>query len=97
HDLVAPWRSAAPQQVGRPVGCLECRRTGYLGRTGLVELLVVSDPIRALIAEGAPIQQIRNQAAREGMRSLRISGAEKIANGLTTVEEVLRAAPPFGD
>ena len=96
QELVAPWRSAAPQQVGRPVGCLECRRTGYLGRTGLVELLVVSDAIRLLIAQGADMQQIRNQAAREGLRSMRISGAEKIAHGLTTVEEVMGAAPPFG-
>jgi len=95
QELVAPWRSTAPQFVGRPVGCLECRRTGYLGRTGLVELLVMTDTLRTLIAEGAEIQKIRAQAAREGLRSLRISGAEKIAHGVTTVEEVLRAAPPF--
>jgi len=97
RELVAPWRSAPPPTIGRPVGCLECRRTGYLGRVGLVELLVVTDAIRSLIAEGADIQRIRNQAARDGLRSLRVSGAEKIAHGLTTVEEVLRAAPPFGD
>jgi general secretion pathway protein E len=97
HELVAPWRSPAPAHVGRPVGCLECRRTGYLGRTGLIELLVMTDPLRHLISEGAEIQRIRKQAAREGLRSLRVSGAEKIAHGLTTVEEVLRAAPPFGD
>jgi general secretion pathway protein E len=97
RDLVAPWRSAPPRKVGRPVGCLECRRTGYLGRTGLVELLVVTDAIRALVSEGGDIQQIRKQAARDGLRSLRVSGAEKIAHGITTVEEVLRAAPPFGD
>ena len=97
RDLVAPWRSPAPRTVGRPVGCLECRRTGYLGRTGLVELLVVTDAIRGLITDGADIQQIRKQAARDGLRSLRVSGAEKIAHGTTTVEEVLRAAPPFDD
>jgi general secretion pathway protein E len=97
RDLVAPWRSAPPRKVGRPVGCLECRRTGYLGRTGLVELLVVTDAIRALISQGGDIQQIRKQAARDGLRSLRVSGAEKIAHGITTVEEVLRAAPPFSD
>jgi general secretion pathway protein E len=97
EELVAPWRSPAPDFVGRPVGCLECRRTGYMGRTGLIELLVVSDAIRSLIAEDAEIQQIRKQAARDGLRSLRISGAEKIAHGMTTVEEVLRAAPPFGE
>jgi general secretion pathway protein E len=97
RELVAPWRSEAPRKVGRPVGCLECRRTGYLGRTGLVELLVVTDAIRALISAGGDIQQIRRQAARDGLRSLRVSGAEKIAHGVTTVEEVLRAAPPFND
>ncbi|MCX8006196.1 MAG: GspE/PulE family protein, partial [Burkholderiaceae bacterium] len=93
--LVAPWRSPVPSPVFKPVGCLECRRTGYLGRTGLIELLVVSDKIRELIAGGAGIAAIRHQAAREGLRSLRVSGAEKIAAGLTTIDEVLRAAPPF--
>jgi general secretion pathway protein E len=97
HEMVAPWRSTPPKKIGRPVGCLDCRRTGYLGRTGLIELLVMSDAIRGLVAAGADIGQIRTQAAREGLRSLRVSGAEKIAAGLTTVEEVLRAAPPFGD
>jgi len=95
RDLVAPWRSPPPNPVYHPVGCLECRRTGYLGRTGLVELLVVTDAIRALIARGSELQELRNQAARDGLRSLRVSGAEKIAAGLTTIEEVLRAAPPF--
>jgi general secretion pathway protein E len=94
-DLVAPWRSKLPRHVYRPVGCLECRRTGYLGRTGLIELLVVSDALRQIIADGADLRALREQAARDGLRSLRVSGAEKIANGLTTVDEVLRAAPPF--
>jgi general secretion pathway protein E len=93
--LVAPWRSPVPSPVYKPVGCLECRRTGYLGRTGLIELLVISDRIRELIAAGADIAKIRHQAAREGLRSLRVSGAEKVAAGLTTIDEVLRAAPPF--
>jgi general secretion pathway protein E len=94
-DLVAPWRSKLPRHVYRPVGCLECRRTGYFGRTGLIELLVVTDEIRKIVADGADLAALRNQAARDGLRSLRVSGAEKIANGLTTVDEVLRAAPPF--
>ena len=97
NDLVAPWRSPAPAQICRPVGCLECRRTGYLGRTSLTELLLVNDAMRGLIAAGCDMQQVRRQAARDGLRSLRVSGAEKVANGMTTVEEVLRAAPPFGD
>jgi general secretion pathway protein E len=94
-ELVAPWRSPVPHPVYKPVGCLECRRTGYLGRTGLIELLLVTDKLREIIAGGADLAQIRNQAAREGLRSLRVSGAEKIANGVTTADEVLRAAPPF--
>jgi general secretion pathway protein E len=94
-ELVSPWRAPAPARVWRPVGCLECRRTGYLGRVGLVELLTVSDPLRKLVSENAELPALRRQAAREGMRSLRVSGAEKIAAGLTTFEEVFKAAPPF--
>ena len=94
-ELVSPWRAPVPPRSWRPVGCLECRRTGYLGRIGLIELLKVSDPMRKLIAEDADIPVMRKLAAREGLRSLRVSGAEKIAAGLTTLEEVLKAAPPF--
>ena len=94
-ELVAPWRSNVPDKVYKPVGCLECRRTGYMGRSGLIELLVMSDAMRGLIARGADLTELRGQAARDGLRSLRVSGAEKIARGLTTVDEVLKAAPPF--
>jgi general secretion pathway protein E len=94
-ELVAPWRSPVPTPVYKPVGCLECRRTGYLGRTGLIELLTVNDKLREIIGRGGELAAIRSQAARDGLRSLRISGAEKIANGVTTIDEVLRAAPPF--
>ena len=94
-DLVAPWRSKLPRHVYKPVGCLECRRTGYFGRTGLIELLVVSDDLRRIVADGADLSALRTQAARDGLRSLRVSGAEKIAKGITTIDEVLRAAPPF--
>jgi len=97
RDLVAPWRSPAPHTVYAPVGCLECRRTGYMGRTGLVELLMMSDAIRLLVARGSELQELREQAAREGLRSLRVSGAEKVVLGVTTIDEVLRAAPPFAD
>jgi general secretion pathway protein E len=97
RDLVAPWKSPPPRTICRPVGCLECRRTGYLGRTGLIELMVVNDAVRALVARSAELQELRMQAARDGLRSLRVSGAEKVALGLTTMDEVLRAAPPFRD
>ena len=94
-QFIAPWRTAVPKRIYKPVGCLECRRTGYLGRAGLVELLVMTDAMRALIAQGADLPTLRHQAARDGLRSLRVSGAEKIAQGITTIEEVLKVAPPF--
>jgi general secretion pathway protein E len=95
RGLVAPWRASVPERVWRPVGCLECRNTGYMGRTGLIELLVMTDALRTLVTRGADLPHLRALAARDGLRSLRVSGAEKIAHGLTTVDEVLRAAPPF--
>jgi len=96
-ELVAPWRSNVPEKIYHPVGCLECRRTGYMGRTGLIEMLLMTDAMRKLIAEGADLVQLRSQAARDGLRSLRVSGAEKIAKGMTTLDEVLKAAPPFNN
>ena len=86
-----------PEKIFRPVGCLECRRTGYMGRTGLIEMLLMTDAMRKLIADGADLVQLRGQAARDGLRSLRVSGAEKIAKGITTLDEVLKAAPPFNN
>jgi general secretion pathway protein E len=94
-EIVAPWRSNVPESVYKPVGCLECRHTGYMGRTGLIELLVMTDALRALVARGADLTELRSQAARDGLRSLRVSGAEKIARGVTTMDEVLKAAPAF--
>jgi pilus retraction protein PilT len=96
-ELVAPWRSNVPDKIYHPIGCLECRRTGYMGRTGLIEMLVMTDAMRKLIAEKGDLVQLRGQAARDGLRSLRVSGAEKIAKGITTMEEVLKAAPPFNN
>ena len=94
-ELVNPWRSNIPDRVYKPVGCLECRNTGYMRRTGLIEMLVMTDALRALVGQQGDIVKMRSQAARDGLRSLRLSGAQKIANGLTTMDEVLKAAPPF--
>ena len=94
-ELVNPWRSNIPDKVYKPVGCLECRNTGYMRRTGLIEMLVMTDALRALVAQQGDIVKLRSQAARDGLRSLRLSGAQKIANGVTTMDEVLKAAPPF--
>jgi len=96
-ELVAPWRSNVPEKIYHPVGCLECRRTGYMGRTGLIEMLVDDRRDAQAHLGGADLVQLRGQAARDGLRSLRVSGAEKIAKGVTTLDEVLKAAPPFNN
>lgn len=94
QQLVAPWKVNVPAKICRPVGCLECRNTGYLGRQGLYEILVLSDTLKEKITSNCNIVEMRRQAMKEGMRTLRLSGAQKIAAGLTTLEEVLRVAPP---
>ncbi len=79
---------------GRPFyygkGCLDCNETGYKGRKGLFELLVVTEPIRELINLRAPSGVMRAKALELGMRTLREDGIRSILNGETTVEEVLK-------
>ncbi|HJW25841.1 MAG TPA: GspE/PulE family protein [Rhodocyclaceae bacterium] len=93
-SLVAPWRSNRPAQIHQPVGCLECRMTGYLGRLGLYEILLMSPELRKYIRPQADVARLREQAYREGMRPLRISGALKVAQGITSLEEIIKVAPP---
>ncbi|MBE8716228.1 GspE/PulE family protein [Cellvibrio polysaccharolyticus] len=95
QQLVSPWKVNPPAKIYRPVGCLECRNTGYLGRQGLYEILVLSETIKENVTAQCNLQNLRRQAMKEGMRTLRLSGAQKIAAGLTTLEEVLRVAPPL--
>ncbi|WP_444958809.1 GspE/PulE family protein [Microbulbifer sp. ZKSA002] len=94
QSLVKPWRAPLPEKVYRPEGCLECRNTGYRGRQGIYEILPFSESVQAIVTSDCDLQQLRRQAMREGMNSLRLSGAKKVAAGLTTVAEVLRVAPP---
>jgi general secretion pathway protein E len=95
--LVAPFKSTRPAKVYKPVGCLECRMTGFMGRVGIYETLICSQGVKQLIAAGAELARVREQALKEGMKPLRVSGAMKIAAGLTTVDEVLKVAPPVRD
>ncbi|HEY9202112.1 MAG TPA: GspE/PulE family protein [Gammaproteobacteria bacterium] len=92
--LVKPWSAAKPEQVCKPVGCLECRNTGYMGRMGIYEMFVFSPDVKARVTNNVDMAELRKAAIKEGMRPLRLSGAQKVAAGLTTVEEVLRVAPP---
>jgi len=94
NALVKPWKPAKPVKIFKPVGCLECRNTGFMGRMGLYEMFTFSDAVKALVVEDLNMANLKKLAMKEGMRPLRLSGAMKVAAGLTTVEEVLRVAPP---
>jgi len=94
EGLVSPWKANRPASVYKPVGCLECRKTGFAGRVGIYETLVCTRAIKEIVAAGGDLGKIRDQAFRDGMKPLRISGAMKVAAGFTTMEEVLKNAPP---
>ena len=93
QTLTRPWQAPVPSGAQRAVGCVECRDTGYRGRAGVYEIMLMSDSVKALISADLDLTAIRRQAFKEGMRSLRLSGAQKISAGLTTLEEVLRVTP----
>jgi len=84
---------AMPTTVQKAVGCLECRQTGYRGRSGVYELMPLSPALKAAIAENPDLVNLRALGIQGGMRPLRHAAAEKIAAGMTTVEEVLALTP----
>lgn len=94
QELVSPWKVSTPKVMYQPVGCLECRNTGYFGRQGIYEIMPLTDSLQPLISDHCDLLALRKQAMREGMRTLRLSGAHKVAQGLTTIEEIMRVAPP---
>jgi general secretion pathway protein E len=95
ESLVRPWKVNKPDHVYAAAGCLECRNTGYMGRQGIYEIMLLSESLQRQITDDCDLNAVRQQAMREGMRTLRLSGAQKVAVGLTTLEEVLRVAPPI--
>jgi general secretion pathway protein E len=95
QEVIKPWRLGGDMRPCRPVGCLDCRMTGYRGRAGLYELLSVTEAARAAIHPLPDAAKLRAQALADGLRPLRVAGAMKVAEGLTTIEEVLRATPAW--
>ncbi|WLQ11466.1 GspE/PulE family protein [Hahella aquimaris] len=93
QNLIQPWKASKPDHACAPVGCLECRNTGYRGRAGVYEVMLLSESVKESINEQCDLERIRKVAVKEGMRTLRLSGAQKVANGMTTIEEVLRVTP----
>jgi general secretion pathway protein E len=92
-SVCAPFKAPPPSHVFRPVGCLECRHTGYRGRVGIYEIMQITRDVKRLISAQTDIVALTQAAYKGGMRPLRVSGATKVAQGLTTFEEVLKSAP----
>jgi len=80
----------------RGKGCEKCAYTGYRGRTGIYELLPVTDPIRELILSKADANVIKEKAREQGMKTLREAGWQKVIQGITTIQEVLRVTQVEG-
>jgi general secretion pathway protein E len=91
--LMQPYKAKPPARQYAVTGCLECRDTGYKGRMGIYELLPMSDSVKALINDSTDIDTLRRQGMKEGMRTLRLAGAQKVGSGHTTMAEILRVAP----
>ena len=88
--LTSAWTVRKPKIVASSVGCLECRQTGYKGRQGLYEVMPMTETLQRCIDDKTDLQKLRQEAFKEGMRSLRLSGVQKVTAGTTTVSEVLR-------
>ena len=93
RQLTQPWAYPEPKPLFTATGCLECRTTGFMGRIGLYEMFRVSDTLRDFILSGQPMPVLKQQLYREGFKPLRVAGAQKIAAGVTNVEEVLKVVP----
>jgi general secretion pathway protein E len=90
YSLTEEWGIPKPAKVYRPVGCPDCRQTGFKGRVGLYELLTVTQPFSKLIKQESDINALREQSIKDQMKPLRIAGAYKILEGVTTADEVLK-------
>ena len=94
-EMIKPWNINGGYKPYKPVGCVDCRMTGFMGRMGLYELLVVSDAFKAKVTADPSIDILRKQAITDGMRPLRLAGALRVAEGQTVIEEVLISTPPL--
>ena len=94
-EMVKPWQINGSYKPFKPVGCVDCRMTGFMGRMGLYELLVLTEAGKARITKEPNLEALRKQCITDGMRPLRLAGALRVAEGLTVMEEVLSATPPL--
>ena len=95
-EAIKPWKiNSGNYRPYKPVGCVDCRMTGFRGRMGIYELLTVSEAFKGVIQHDVGPSPLRKQAIADGMRPLRLAGAMRAAEGLTTLEEVIAATPPL--
>jgi general secretion pathway protein E len=93
EEFASPNKLKRPPKICKPIGCDECRHTGYMGRAGIYEILTMNQTLRENITLNTDIDTLRDIALKTGMRPLKISGAQKVADGLTTLEEVYSVLP----
>ncbi|MGJ8620203.1 MAG: GspE/PulE family protein [Methylophilaceae bacterium] len=91
--LTKPFKATKPTTAMKAVGCIECRHTGFRGRSGIYEMLTITPKLRKLITANTDLADIKKLAYQEGMQPLMLNGLEKVAAGLTTIDEVLKVAP----
>ena len=95
--LIKPWTTSPPANISAAEGCLECRQTGFIGRVGIYEMMSMNDDLKREISDNFDLVKFRKAALRQGMKPLNLAGAQKVARGMTTIEEVLKVAPPRYD
>lgn len=93
QDFARPNKLKMPPKICKPVGCDECRHTGHMGRVGIYEILTMSSALRENITAHTDLDKLREIALKNDMRSLKIGGAQKVADGFTTLEEVYSVLP----
>ena len=96
-SLIHPWNLEMPDKIYQKVGCLECRNTGYHGRTGVYEIMPVTSNLRKLIKDKVPSETVAAESYRTGMQPLRLSIANLLKTGRTSLEEALKLVPPDYD
>jgi general secretion pathway protein E len=97
QTLIKPWTTSPPDKIAAADGCLECRQTGFNGRIGIYEMMPISDELKRDIKDNFDLVKFRKSAIKDGMKPLNLAGAQKVARGITTIEEVLKVAPPRYD
>jgi len=93
NAATGPFKAPKPKTVMKAVGCIECRNTGFRGRSGIYEMLTITPKLRKLIKPDTELAEVKKLAYQEGMQPMMLNGLEKVASGLTTIEEVLKVAP----